>query len=250
MTRAPELRCLEVDELAAAYALGAVEPHEEHAIGAHLAACPERHDEARDSIVGGAVVPTALEPITPSADLRNRLMATVARTPQDHRLHMAPVGERTRGVVSTPRRAWWQLSSSPSVLAAVGLTAAVGLGAWGITTNNELRERDAALRAVASADAVYAASGQAGSGWLVLTGDDARFIAADLTDLPSDRLYELWVIDGEGNAAPAGTFTDTDVTLVKLERGLEGAAMFAVTVERERVEQPTSEPVMVAEIES
>lgn len=249
MTRIQGIVCSEVDELAAAYAVGGVEPHEEQAISAHLTSCSEPHAETRDLIVGGAVVPTMLEPITPSAALRERLMSTVARTPQDHRLHTAPVPDRVRAVVSAPRRAWWQANPLPSALAAVGLAAAVGLGAWGLTVNNELREREAALGAVASADAIYAASGAAGSGWLIQTGDEARFMATDLTELPSDRLYELWVIDAEGNAAPAGAFTDTDVALVKLERGLEGAAMFAVTVERELVEQPTSEPVMVAQID-
>lgn len=250
MTGAPTLLCSEVDELAAAYALGAVEPHEERAISAHLTSCAERHEEARDAIAGGAVVAASLEPSTASAALRDRVMATVARTPQDHRPHVAPVTQRNRGVVSTPRRAWWQFSPFPAALAAVGLAAAVGFGAWGMTINNELQERNAALRAVASADAIYAASGEAGSGWLIQTGDEARFVATDLTDLPSNRLYELWVIDGEGVPAPAGTFTDTDVTLVKLERSLEGASMFAVTVERERVERPTSDPVMVAEIDA
>ena len=116
--------------------------------------------------------------------------------------------------------------------------------------NDELRERDAALQAVASADAIYGASGEAGSGWLIQTGDEARFVATDLADLPSDRLYELWVIDGEGIASAAGTFTETDVTLVKLERSLEGASVFAVTVERERVDRPTSDPVIVAEVDA
>ena len=248
MTGTPALLCAEVDELAAAYALGAVDLHEEQAISAHLTLCSERHDEARDSIVGGAALPTVLDPITPSLALRDRVMSTVARTPQDHRLHMAPAAEGNRHSAAAPRRAWWQLSPVPSAMAAVGLAAAVGLGAWGITVNNELRERDAALRAVASADAIYAASGEAGSGWLIQTGDEARFVATDLTDLPSNRLYQLWVIDGDGNAGPAGTFTDSDVTVVKLERSLDGASIFAVTVERERVERPTSDPVIVAEL--
>lgn len=248
MTSTPALPCSEVDELAAAYALGAVDPHEEQAISAHLTSCTERHEEARDSIVGGATVTTMLDPIAPSPALRDRVMMTVARTPQDHRLHMAPVAESNRSGVPAPRRAWWQVSPVASAVAALGFAAAVGLGAWGITVNSELRERDSALRAVAAADAIYAASGEAGSGWVIQTGAEARFVATGLTDLPSNRLYELWVIDDEGNAAPAGTFTDTDVTLVTLERGLEGASMIAVTVERERVEQPTSDPVLVAQI--
>lgn len=248
MTGITSFQCSEVDALAAAYALGALEPDEERAISSHLMSCTEAHDETRDFIEGAAAVPIVLDPVAPSAALRARVMRTVARTPQDHRLHTAPVAHSNRRGASTWRRAWWQVGPLPSALAAVGLAAAVGLGAWGLSISTELRERDAALRAVASADAIYAASGEAGSGWLFQTGDEARFVAADLADLPSDRLYQLWVIDAEGNAAAAGTFTDTDVTLVPLERSLEGATLFAVTVERQRVEQPTTEPVLVAEI--
>ena len=248
MTGMRPFNCSEVDELAAVYALGAGEPDEEREISSHLSDCTEPHDAARDFIEGAAALTAVLDPVAPSAALRARVMGTVARTPQDHRLHTAPVAERNRRLASRRQRAWWQVGPLPSALAAVGLAAAVGLGAWGMSINNELRERDAALRAVASADAMYAASGQAGSGWLIQTGDEARFVAADLADLPSDRLYQLWVIDPEGNAAAAGTFTETGVTHVPLERSLEGAALFAVTVERERVEQPTTDPVLVAEI--
>jgi anti-sigma-K factor RskA len=242
--------CSEIDELAAGYALGAVDPHEERGISAHLTSCAEPHAEARDYVAAAAALPSVLDPITPSAALRDRLMSTVARTPQDHRLHTAPVAESNSRLPSRPRRPWWQLSPLPSALAAAAFAAAIGLGAWGLTLNSDLRERDAALRAVASADAIYAASGEAGSGWLIQTGDEARFVATELADVPSDRLYELWVIDDEGNAMAAGTFTDTDLTLVNLERGLEGASVFAVTVEHERVDRPTSDPVIVAEIDA
>ena len=135
---------------------------------------------------------------------------------------------------------------APSALAAVALAAAVGLGAWGITLNSQLAERDAALRAVASADAIYAASGTAGSGWVIESGEAAMFMAEDLADLPPDRLYEFWLIDADGNAVAAGTLTETDgVALVTLERDLEDATTFAVTVETERVDQSVNEPVMV-----
>ena len=250
MMETPARLCSEIDELAAAYALGAVDPDEGRSIKGHLTSCAEPHAEARDYIAVAAALPMILDSISPSAALRDRLMSTVARTPQDHRPHLAPVAESNRRATSAPRRAWWQLSPLTSAVAAAGLAAAVGLGAWGLTLNNELRERDAALQAVASADAIYAASGEAGSGWLIQTGDEARFVATDLADLPSDRLYELWVIDDEGNALAAGTFTDTDLTFVNLERGLGGASVFAVTVERERVDRPTSDPVIIAEIDA
>lgn len=248
MTDRVPLECSAVDELAAAYALGALDPGDDRAISIHLAVCEQPHDEARSFIDVATVLPGSLEGVTPSRGLRDRLMATVAETPQEHRPRGASVmGQPER--LETHRRAWWRLSPLPSALAAVVLAAAVGLGAWGVALNRQLAERDAVLRAVASADAIYQASGEAGSGWVIQAGDQAMFMAEDLADLPADRLYELWLIDAEGNAVAAGTLTDTEgVAVVTLERDLEGATTFAVTVETERVDQSVNDPVMVAAI--
>lgn len=246
MTEHQRLDCSAVDELAASYALGAVEPGEDRDISEHLASCDQPHEDARALISVAAVLTSSLERVTPSPGLRERLMTTIAETPQEHR---PAVVRQPVGSLEAPRSAWWRLGPLPSALAAAALVAAIGLGAWGITLNNQLTERDAALRAVASADAIYAASGTAGSGWVIESGDAAMFMAEDLADLPPDRLYEFWLIDADGNAVAAGTLTETDgVALVTLERALTGATTFAVTVETERVDQSVNEPVMVAAI--
>ena len=244
------LDCSSVDELAASYALGAVDASEEVAISAHLAACREPHAEARSLIDVATVVPYSLEGVTPSGGLRERLMATVAETPQEHRPAVASVGQRVPPA-ETRRQPWWRTSWQPSALAAVGLALAVGLGAWGVTLNNQLAERDTVLRAVASADAIYEASGSAGSGWVIEAGDQAMFMAEDLAELPSDRLYEFWLIDADGNAVAAGILTDTDgVAIATLERDLEGATTFAVTIETERVDQSVNDPVLLAALDA
>lgn len=243
------LECSAVDELAASYALGAVDATEEAAISAHLAACREPHAEARSLIDVATVIPNSLEAVTPSSGLRERLMATVAETPQEHR--EAVVSVRQPEPPAQVRQPWWRTGWQPTALAAVGLALAVGLGAWGVTLNNQLVERDAVLRAVASADAIYEASGSAGSGWVIQAGDQAMFMAQDLADLPSDRLYEFWLIDADGNAVAVGTLTDTEgVAIATLERDLEGATTFAVTVETERVNQSVNDPVLVAALDA
>jgi anti-sigma-K factor RskA len=135
-------------------------------------------------------------------------------------------------------------------MAAAALAAAVGLGAWGIGLDRQLAERDAALRAVASADAAYAVSGTAGRGWVLEADGQAIFLADSLADLPADQLYELWLIGPDGDPVAVGTLTDTEgVALVELEQDLSAATTFAVTVETERVEAPTSDPVMAATLE-
>ena len=248
MTDRTEIDCSSVEDLGAAYALGAVDAAEEDRMSSHLATCPEAHATAREMIDAAAVLPASLEALEPPASLRDRLLATAARTPQDHR--PAPsVAVSPRPAATGPRVAWWRLSPLPAALAAAALAVAVGVGAWGTRQNAELAERDAALRAIASADAIHAATGEAGSGWVIQSGDQAMFMAEDLADLGSGELYEFWLIDADGNAVAAGTLTDTEgVALVTLERDLEGATTFAVTVETERVEQSVNDPVIVSSI--
>lgn len=250
MTSRHDLDCLAADELAAAFGLGAMSPEEARAVEQHLATCTENHDEAHALIATASLVPAALEPVAPSPALRDRLMASVAVTPQDHRRVVEPQSpERVseRSIEHAPRRSWWQWSAVPSALAAVGLAAAVGLGAWNVSLNAQLAERDEALRAVASADVAFIAEGEAGRGWVIQTGQTAYFMADGLAELAAGELYELWLIDGAGTAVAAGVTTDTEgVALVALERPLDGATTFAVTVETERVERPSSAPVIVA----
>ena len=250
MTEHADMDCATVDELAASYALGAVDSSDQAAIGSHLATCDRPHDEARSFIGVESILQSSLEAVEPSPELRRRLMATVAETAQEHRPAAPPYA--TTAPPEEPRRLpWWRANPWASAIAAAGLAAAVVLGAWGVTLNRQLAERDAALDAVASADAIYAASGSAGSGWVMESGDQALFMAEDLADLPSGHLYEFWVIDADGNAVAAGTLTDDDgVVLVPLERNLEGATLFAVTVETERVDQSANDPVMVAAVDA
>lgn len=242
--------CERVDELAAAFGLGAVDASEEQEIGEHLASCDRPHTDARELIAMAAVIPGSLEPVEPSAGLRDRLMATAAFTPQEHRPLRTPVTPDLVPV-EPERGPWWRVAPLPTALAAVALAAAVGLGAWGISLNQQLGERDAALRAVASADAAYAVTGSAGSGWVLESEGEAIFLAESLAELPADQIYELWLIGDDEVPVAVGTIPDPEgVAVVTLEQPLEGATVFAVTVEAERVDAPTSDPVLVATLES
>ena len=240
------IACAEVDELAAAYALGAMDPDQERAISEHLVSCRNDHAEARELIGAAVVLPGSLAPVSPSPALRTRLMTTIAATPQAHR---AAAREVPRRIIERPP--WWRINALPAAIAAAALAAAVGFGAWGMSVSNELAERDAALEAIASADAIFAASGDAGSGWLVQSDGAAMFMADDLSSPPSGHLYELWLIHADGTVQDVGTIDDVEGwSLVTLESGLEGAVTFAVTAEEERVEAPTSEPVLTATIDT
>ena len=237
-----------VDELAGAYALGALEPDEERAVSAHLATCVQPHAEARAALDSAAVLAASLEPVAPSPALRERLMASVAATPQEHRAPTAVPAPQPQSS-EEPRRPWWRMAPLATAVAAVAVVAAIGIGVWGLSLRGELNDRDAALEAVASADAIFAASGAAGTGWVVESGDQAMFMARDLEPLPAGSIYELWLL-GPGGATSVGTLSDTEgVALVTLEQPLAGSTTFAITVESERVDAPTSDPVLVAPLD-
>ena len=241
------LSCADVDELAGAYALGAVDADEERAISEHLATCDQPHDDARELIGSAGALGVAEAAVMPGPAVRDRLMATVATTPQEHR--PAPV-TRLADREREPSRQWWRLQPVLTGITAVALAAAIGLGAWGVNLDAQLAEREDALRAVANADAAYAVTGAAGAGWVIESGDIAHFVAEDLAELPADHLYELWLLDAAGTPTAVGTVEDPDdLVVVALDHDLGGAATFAVTVEAERVEAPTTEPVLVASLE-
>lgn len=244
-----DVTCAQVDELAAAYALGAVDAEEERAVSEHLATCDRPHDEARELIGVGSLLSASDAPVEPGSALRARLMTTIATTPQDHRF---VAGAGVEGAEpAEARRPWWRMGSLAVGVAVVALAIAVGIGAWGLSVNAQLAERNEVLRAVANADAAYAATGSAGSGWVIESGGTAHFVAADLAALPEDMIYELWLLDAEGTPTAVGTVDDPDdLVIVPLEHDLAGQAAFAVTVEAGRVDAPTSDPVIVAPLES
>jgi anti-sigma-K factor RskA len=240
-----------IDELAGAFALGAVTAEEAAAVRAHLATCDQPHAALREAFPAGDVLAASLEPVQPSSALRDRLMSTVERMPRADRGRVAEVKP------PWPRTGWFDWIS-PRVarpLAVAAVVAAIALGAWNIGLRSDLDQREAALRAVAAAIAngqtAFRVDGSAGRGYVVDTpGEGASLVVADLKSLPADRLYELWLLDAAGTPVAVGTFTDTSgaVAVLPVEKDLSGYATFAVTVETERVDAPTSTPVMVGDL--
>ena len=248
--------CADVDALTGPLALGAVDADELRAARDHLATCPEPHLELHSLIGADAALAASLDPIQPSAGLRDRLMATVAETPQDRTepaaAARAPVAE------PEPARRGWLEWLSPNVarpLALAAVVALIAVGIWGLSLSSQLNEQRQALNDVAAAIAngqtAHRVEGEAGRGYLVDTpGSGAQFVVTDVSELDPNELYELWLIGPDGPVA-AGTFEPTNaaVAVVPVEDDLAGFQTFAVTVETERVEAPTTDPVMVGTLE-
>jgi len=254
----PELSCDAVEQLAAAYGLGAVEADTDDAVSAHLVSCRDAHGRARELIASAALVPLALAPERPSAVLRSRLLSTIATVPRAGPAQPEPAGRdasRRRATAPIPeaRRSWWRsppLSAATALAAGVALTAAIG-GAWAANLSTQVAADDDALRAVTAADALHPVAGTAGMGWLIESDGQLRFLVAELASLPDGQVYALWLRDPSGAPTPVGTMTDVDdFALVPLEHAVAGASSFVVTIEHGRVASPTSEPVLVAALDT
>ena len=246
--------CQDVDELAGALALSAVDPDEARAAREHLSSCPEPHDEVRSLLGADAVLAAGLDPIQPSAALRDRLMSSLDALPQ----RPVPAPEPAPPREALARRGWldWLSPQVARPLAVAAVAAVIAVGAWGVTLSGQLADRDRALQAVAAAisngEVAFRVDGTAGRGYVVDTpGSGASFVVADLGSLPADRLYELWLI-GPSGAVDAGTFRpgSSAVSVVPVDRDLSGFQTFAVTIETHRVPASSNQPVMAGEIGS
>ncbi|MGH2392259.1 MAG: anti-sigma factor [Candidatus Limnocylindria bacterium] len=252
-SRQEAMDCARVDELAGATALGALDPDEARAITQHLATCGQPHIELREPLGAGAVLAATLEPMTPDPALRERVMASVAATPQAHRAAIAPPGD---SAPSIPRsRLDWSSVGLWRGLAGAAAVVIIVLGGWNIGLRQQMAVQDAALSTIADivigANPAYSVTGVAGSGYVIDSdGPGATFVVAGLEELPTGEIYELWLLDAAGTPLAVGTIevADPGLAVVALEQDLSGFALFAVTVEAERVDAPTGEPVMVGSI--
>lgn len=234
------LECATVDELSGALALGAMPPDELRAAAEHLATCDQPHAQLRSFLGAEQVLAMSLERVVPSPALRDRLMADIA-----------PAKAPRRGLLD------WLSPRMARPLAVAAVAAVLLVGAWNLSLRSQLDQRDAALRSVADAisggEAAFRVEGSAGRGYVVDTpGVGAALVIADLATLPSDRIYELWLIDADGAPVAVGTFTPSNdaIAVVAVERDLTAFATFAVTVEAKRVDTPSGSPVMVGSLET
>lgn len=242
----------DIDELAAPLALGAVDADEVRAAREHLADCSEPHTELRSFLGVEGVLAAGLDPIEPSAALRDRLMGSIATTPQ---ASLPP--EPAPGAGAKTRRGWldWLSPQLARPLALAGVAAAIVLAVVSVSLSGQLTERDQALRQVADALAdgqvAHRVEGENGRGYVVDTpGLGSSFVVADVSSLDATQLYELWLIGADGTPVDVGTFRPSanPVAVIPVEDDLAGFTTFAVTVESQRVEAPTGPIVMAGEI--
>lgn len=224
-------------DLAAPFALGALDAPERSEFERHLLLCERCREEVAVFEETAAALAYAVDAPRPPAELRERLLSRAR--------------EERAVVVPFRRRA-----ALPAVaaFAAVAAGVAVGLGIWAGSLSSRLDSERDARRSETRALAVLAAAGarlvplQGVSGTLIVASTgDAALTFADLRRAPGGKTYEAWVI-GPGGPVPAGLF-DGESSAVALDRKVPPGAVVAVTVERRGgVKAPTSKPILSARV--
>jgi anti-sigma-K factor RskA len=275
----------ELLELATNLPMGVLEPAEERELEAHLrAGCAECERALRESAATLDALVRTLPPVTPSPDLRARLLARV----QEDR----PVA-RQRGAVAAPRRSWLPYALAASVLVAFALGVQVArqssmldevraqaarqeqqlalaneraaeheqrlaaaeqerarLGTEVSTLEGmvaDLTAQQTRVVALAGAGPAPAAAGRA-----YLDPESRRLVLVvyELPPLPPGQSYQLWVIS-EGEPVSAGVFQLATAGATRYDTTAEapklaGPLTIAVTIEPEGGLPKPSGPIVLA----
>jgi len=247
----------ELEELAAGYALEALDADDAARFQAHLDGCDRCRDLVAELRAAAAVLPEALRPIAPSPTLRDRLLAEALRAPNEAampaRAAPAPLDERRATGLGT-RSGLWALS-----LAAL-FAVTLGFGYWNFRLQQQVTRQAVALdsqalvlQAVAAGGRQWTLNGTAdapgAAGVLVQDPADPRplLMVRDLPPLGQQQAYQAWVIAG---SAPLEAGLLERVTgaayIARLERPLDSADTVAVTVEPAGGSRAPTGPIVVA----
>jgi hypothetical protein len=247
-------------ELAGLYVLDALEPHERALVDAHIASCPETHDEFAE--VGGVApaLATLAEPVGAPASLKNKVMADY-RAGAGARLwepaSVAPAAAARPAGQARPSWLGW------AATAAAVLVIAVTAGwAYVAQQNADLDAQRSQLIAQAidvmaapgSSVAVMHGSAQAAgaSGFVAFGADGTGYIVlVEMPAAPTGHVYEAWNI-ADGVPSPAGLMTiDRDGYAVMPMNHKPGTQVIALTIEPAGgSEQPTTDPIVAGELRS
>ena len=211
----------DIHDLAAAYALDALDDGERAAFEAHLAECQSCAEDVQAFRSTAAALAYGEPGPEPSPALRARLLDAAGE-------------ERPKQtvVVLRPRRSL----SIAVAAAAVAAVVAVGLGAWAISLSRSL---DDERTAHSSSTAIAAILASPESKRLPI-GDRAELVrrpdgqsvllVRGLPVAPEDQTYEAWVIEG-GTATRAGLFRGGTSDIILLGRAVPDGGRVAVTLE-------------------
>jgi anti-sigma-K factor RskA len=225
----------DLHSLMAPYALNALDSWERERFEAHLEQC----DDCRAELAGFMATASRLGDAAhqaPPAELRERLMAAVASTPQERPVVTA-LAQRGRLRRTLPRLA----------VAAAFLVGAVGVGGYVAERNqadNYRADSQTITSVLAASDAKTSVKtfGSGGKVQLISSAskNSAVIVASDLPALKNSKVYQVWLVKDDSPMSQ-GTFATSGAMIMK---GLTGVDHVAITVEpKGGSKQPTTAPI-------
>lgn len=225
----------DLHSLMAPYALNALDAWERERFETHLEQC----DECRAELAGFLTTAARLGEAAhqgPPAELRDRLLAAVATTPQERPVVTA-LAQRGRLRRTLPRLA----------MAAAFLVGTVGVGGYVAERNqadNYRADSQAITSVLAAADAQTSVKSFGSGGRVQLISsaskDSAVIVASDLPNLKDSKVYQVWLVKNDSPKSQ-GTFASSGAMVMK---GLVGVDHVAITVEpKGGSKQPTTAPI-------
>ncbi|MDX8034051.1 anti-sigma factor [Lentzea sp. BCCO 10_0856] len=225
--------------LTGAHALGALPDAERIEFEAHLGGCQGCADEMAGLRETTARLGNAVDHVFPSA-LRPRVLDAVRHVRQ-----VPPASEI--GTVFSRRQGFRRAAA---LISAACVAAAAVAGVHGALTTSSITSVPAAPRTrigdlLAAPDLRLVTAGDpAGTAAMSSSRDEMLFLAGDLRTLPSDRVYQLWLVDGHGPRS-AGTLRPVGGAMSLLVTEIEGVGEAMLTVEPAGGSPgPTSAPVL------
>lgn len=220
----------------AAYALGALEPHEAEALRVHLETCAVCRDElaAFTQVVDALPMSAQQHPVP--RRVRRRVMTTVRDEARARSRR-----ERGRRSLLADR-----LPARRPVIALGAMLAVIALVLVGIEIGGSGTGKPATR--------VYAAqiSGSPGSAEVRVSSGQAELIVHHFPPPPSGKIYEVWVARANGVPAPTGALFSvgsSGSSDVALPADLRGVKLVMVTPEPDGgTRVPTHAPVITARL--
>jgi anti-sigma-K factor RskA len=224
----------DLHSLMAPYALNALDAWERETFEAHLEQCDDCRAELAGFVATAARLGEAAQQ-SPPAELRDRLLAAAASTPQERPVVTA-LAQRGRLRRTLPRLA----------MAAAFLVGTVGVGGYFAERHraDDYRADSQAITSVMAATDAKTSTAAVGSGKVQLiwsaSKDSAVIVASDLPALKSSKVYQVWLIKDDSPTSQ-GTFASSGAMVMK---GLVGVDHVAITVEpKGGSKQPTTAPI-------
>jgi len=200
-------RDFHAEELAGAYALGALDPDERLLVDLHIQNCARCARAIEEAIYTTALLAHAVDAAVPRPNLEDRLLERLGRE-ESLRPDVPSEPPKSRLI---PRRALGQILRPRLLPVAAAVLLILGVGTWNLQLRAEVARQHRIDAVIANAEAypltvVTGAPVVRGKVFVDYPTGQVLLAADNLPSLPTDRTYQLWLVRPDGQRDSGGVF--------------------------------------------